>query len=117
MLTEQSALALNVLSPLTPKTDMLTEQSALALNVLLPLTLKTDMLADQSALALNVLSPLALAADMLSAISPQSSSLPVHSSLLLFMQPTPSASARSDALAASSPLHNMHATPPGLGAL
>ncbi|KAJ1629048.1 hypothetical protein T492DRAFT_874122 [Pavlovales sp. CCMP2436] len=135
MLAEQSALALNVLSPLTPKTDTLAEQSALALNVLSPLTLKTDMLAEQSALALNVLSSLALAADMLSlsalqtiplppgepppcpieavlqAISPQSSSLPVHSSLLLYMQATPSASARSDALAASSPLHYMHATP------
>jgi len=46
--------------------DVLFQQSPLALNVLSPLTPKTDMLAKQSALALNVLSPLALAADMLS---------------------------------------------------
>ncbi|KAJ1638748.1 hypothetical protein T492DRAFT_857953, partial [Pavlovales sp. CCMP2436] len=97
----QSALAINVLSPLAHQADVLFQQSALAAIVLSPLAHQTYVLAEQSALVLNVLSPLA---HQTYSISPQSYSLPMHSSLALsplhFMQATPSASARSDALAA-----------------
>ncbi|KAJ1626533.1 hypothetical protein T492DRAFT_878240 [Pavlovales sp. CCMP2436] len=130
MLFQQSPPALNVLSPLTSKTDMLAEQSTLAADILSLSALQTIPLPPGEPPPCpiegvcpgfgldNPLTPCQLllasaplAAAVLQAISPQSSSLPVHSSLLLFMQATLSASARPDALAASSPLHFRQATP------
>jgi hypothetical protein len=127
VLAEQSVLALNVLSPLAQQANLLFQQSALATNVLSPLALETDMLSLSALQTIllppgepppcpiegvcpgsrldNPLSPrqlllasAPLAAALLESISPQSYSLPMHSSLVLFMHATPSASARSDAL-------------------